>query len=249
MRSWPPVFRAFLAQAAAFGLLELVLRAGLLPRALPGAGVVLLVGVLAVAAGRGLGLGPGWVPFLAGFPWLVAMLLRHPPPGWVWPAALGALLLVYGGGILTRVPLYNSGRAAWAALLALLPPGPVALVDLGAGLGGPLAFLARARPEGRFVGVEASPLTCLAAWARTLRHRRNCRVRWGSLWGEDLGAYDVVYAFLSPAPMPALWAKAAREMKPGSLLVSHTFAVPGHEPERRIPLPGRRDACLFVWRF
>jgi len=249
MRSWPPVFRAFLAQAVAFGFLALVLRAGLMPRAIHGAGALLLLGTLAVGTGQGLKLGRGWLPFLLGFPWVVLLLVRHPLPGWVWPTALAALLLVYGGGVLTRVPLYNSNRAAWEALLALLPQGPAAFVDLGAGLGGPLAFLARARPEGRFVGVEASPLTCLAAWARTLRHRRNCRVRWGSLWGEDLGAYDVVYAFLSPAPMPALWAKAAREMKPGSLLVSHTFAVPGHEPERRIPLPGRRDACLFVWRF
>jgi hypothetical protein len=48
--------------------------------------------------------------------------------------------------------------------------------------------------------------------------------------------------------MPALWAKARREMKPGSLLVSHTFEIPGQEPERRIPLPGRPDACLLVWR-
>jgi hypothetical protein len=249
MRSWPAVFRAFLAQAVAFGLLALVLRAGLLPRALPGAGVLVVVGVLAAATGRGLGLSPRWLPFLLGFPWVVALLLRHPLPGWVWPAALGALLLVYGGGILTRVPLYNSGRAAWEALLALLPQGPVAFADLGAGLGGPLAFLARARPDGRFVGVEASPLTCLAAWIRTRPCRRNCRVRWGSLWGEHLGAYDVVYAFLSPAPMPELWAKAVREMKTGSLLVSNTFEVPGREPERRIPLPGRRDACLLVWRF
>jgi hypothetical protein len=38
-------------------------------------------------------------------------------------------------------------------------------------------------------------------------------------------------------------------MKPGSLLVSNTFDVPGHEPAQRIPLPGRRDACLLVWRF
>ena len=161
--------------------------------------------------------------------------------------ALAALLLVYGGGILTRVPLYNSGRAAWEALLALLPSGPVALVDLGAGLGGPLAFLARERPDSSFRGVEASPLTCLAAWLRTLPRRGNCRIRWGSLWREDLSGYDVVYAFLSPAPMPALWAKAVREMKPGSLLVSNTFTVPGQEPQRRIPLPGRADACLLIW--
>ena len=73
-------------------------------------------------------------------------------------------------------------------------------------------------------------------------------MRWGSLWSLDLGGFDVVYAFLSPAPMPELWAKAEREMRPGSLLVSHTFGIPGREPERRIPLPGRKDACLLVWR-
>ncbi|MGA2080494.1 MAG: class I SAM-dependent methyltransferase [Holophaga sp.] len=248
MRSWPPVFRAFLALATAFGLLALALEAGAPLRALPGAWVLVLVGLAAAVLGRALGLPLKWAPFLLAFPWAAALLLRHPLPGWVWPAALGALVLVYGGGVLTRVPLYLSDRAAWEALLALLPAGPTRFADLGAGLGGPLAFLARARPDARFRGVEASPLTWLAAWVRTLPRRSNCRVRWGSLWREDLGGYDVVFAFLSPAPMPALWAKARREMKPGSLLVSHTFEIPGQEPERRIPLPGRPDACLLVWR-
>jgi SAM-dependent methyltransferase len=248
MRSGPPVIRAFLAEAMAFGLLAVVLRAGLMPRHLPGAAVVLILGILATALGRGAGLTPGWTPFLLGLPWLVALLLRHPLPGWVWPAALVALVLVYGGGVLTRVPLYNSSRAAWEALLTLLPPGPARFADLGAGLAGPLAFLAKARPDGRFTGVEASPLTFLVAWLRTLPRRGNCRVRWGSLWREDLGGYDVVYAFLSPAPMPALWAKASREMRPGSLLVSNTFAIPGQEPVRTLPLPGRKDACLLVFR-
>jgi len=249
MRSWPSIFRAGLAQAVAFGFLALVLRAGLMPRIIHGPAVVLLVGTLAVGTGQGLGLGPRWVPFQLGFPWLVVLLLRHPVPVWVWPLALLALLLVYGGGVLTRVPLYNSNRAAWAALLALLPPTPTSFADLGAGLGGPLAFLARQRPESRFHGVEASPLTWLAARLRTLPLRDNCSVRWGSLWREDLGRYDVVYAFLSPAPMPDLWAKARREMRPGSLLVSNTFGIPGQPPLRTIPLPGRKDACLMVWRF
>jgi hypothetical protein len=249
MRSWPPIFRACLAQAVAFGFLALVLRAGLMPRAIHGTGVLLLLGTLALGMGQGLGLGRRWLPFLLGFPWLVLLLVRHPLPGWAWPAALAALLLVYGGGVLTRVPLYNSNRAAWAALLDLLPPGSASFVDLGAGLGGPLAFLARERPDAQFHGVEASPLTCLVAWLRTLPRRGNCRIRWGSLWRQDLGGFDVVYAFLSPAPMPALWAKAVREMKPGSLLVSNTFIVPGQEPQQTIPLPGREDACLLVWKF
>ena len=249
MRSWPPILRAFLAQAVAFGLLALLTRTGLMPRTLHGAGLVLLVGILAVGTGRGLWLSPKWIPFLLIFPWVVVWLLRHPAPAWVWPTAFLTLLVIYGGGVFTRVPLYNSNRAAWQALLALLPPYPVRFVDLGAGLAGPLVFLAEARSDSLFQGVEASPLTCLAAWLRTRPVRGNCAVRWGNLWGEHLGAYDVVYAFLSPAPMAELFAKAAREMRPGSLLVSNTFAVPGQEPHLRLPLTGRKDACLLVWKF
>jgi SAM-dependent methyltransferase len=248
MRTWSPILRAVLALAAAYALLLAVARAGLLPLAMLGTPVVLLMGILAAALGRGLGLGPKWVPGLLFFPYLLDLLLRHPAPVWVWPVALAGLLLVYGGGILTRVPLYNSNRAAWEALLSLCPPGLLRFADLGAGLGGPLAFLAKARPDGFFLGVETSPLTCAIAWLRTFPLRGNCKIHWSSLWKLDLSGYEVVYAFLSPAPMEALWAKAEREMRPGTLFVSNTFAVPGREPLERIPLPGRTDACLLVFR-
>jgi SAM-dependent methyltransferase len=179
---------------------------------------------------------------------VIVLLVRHAPPPWVYPALLLALLSVYGGGVLTRVPLYLSNRTAWAALAGLLPPGPGArFVDLGAGLGGPVVHLARLRPDAACVGVEASPLTCLAAWIRALP-LPGARIRWTSLWHQPLEGFDLVFAFLSPAPMERLWAKALREMKAGSLFVSHTFEVPGQTPHRRIPLPGRKDACLLVWR-
>jgi SAM-dependent methyltransferase len=124
----------------------------------------------------------------------------------------------------------------------------VRFADLGAGLGGPLAFLARERPDGFFLGVEASPLTCAIAWVRTLPVRGNCKVHWGSLWDLDLAGFEVVYAFLSPAPMARLWEKAEREMRPGSLFISHTFEVPGKTPDEVLPLTGRKDACLRVFR-
>jgi hypothetical protein len=248
MRSWPPILRAFLAQAAAFALLGLLIRADLLPHTLSGMGIVSLVGILAGATGLGLGLTRRWLPFLLLFPWVVVWLLRHPLPTWVWPAAFLGLAVIYGGGVFTRVPLYNSNRAAWHALLGLLPPYPVRCADLGAGLNGPMVYLAGQRPDSLFQGVEASPLTCLLAKVRSWPVRGNCEVRWGSLWGEDLGAYDMIYAFLSPAPMADLFAKATREMRPGTLFVSNTFTVPGQEPYLRIPLPGRKDACLLVWK-
>lgn len=248
MRTWSPILRALLALAAAYALLLAVARAGLMPLAFIGTPSVLVMGILAAALGRGMGLTPRWVPGLLFFPLALDYLLKHPAPVWVWPVALAALLLVYGGGILTRVPLYNSNRAAWEGLQSLCPSGMIRFADLGAGLGGPLAHLARARPDGFFLGVEASPLTFAIAWARTLPVRGNCKVHWGSLWNLDLSGYEVVYAFLSPAPMTELWDKAQREMRPGTLFVSNTFEVPGVEPEDRIPLPGRSDACLLVYR-
>ena len=235
------------AQAAAFPLIA-ALAWGLAPR--PPLWIwPLLQGILAAALSGLWGLGRGWLLFQVALPFALAWQLGHRAPTWVYPACLLGLLLVFGGGLRTRVPLYNSNRAAWKALLELLPPGEGhAMADLGAGLGGPLVFLARRRPDVRFSGAEASPMTWLVAWLRAGSVRANCRMRCGSLWRLQLGEFDVVYAFLSPAPMRDLWDKARREMKPGALLVSNTFPVPGAVPERTIPLPGRRDACLLVYR-
>jgi SAM-dependent methyltransferase len=157
------------------------------------------------------------------------------------------LALVFGGGLLSRVPLYHASGDVWNKLAELLPETPAPrFVDLGCGFGGPVAHLAKVRPDGLFVGVEASPFTWLVAWLRCLP-RRNAHIRLGSLWRTDLAGIDVAYAFLSPVPMPALWAKVKREMKPGSRFISHSFEVPNETPQRVIPVRGREGARLLVW--
>ncbi len=238
-----PLWRALACLGTALILVLLV-------RSLPGlgtwplAGWSLLVGTLAVLLGWRAGLSRGWRAFLLLTPLALAWQLGAAVPSWIYMGLLGALGLVFGGGILTRVPLYNSNRAAWRVLSELLPGPAGTFVDLGAGLGGPLAHLARTRPGWTLRGVEASPLVWVVAWLRC----RGCRIRLGSLWHEPLGDVDVAYAFLSPAPMADLWAKVRREMRPGTLLVSHSFEVPGVEPERTLPLPGRPGACLRLYR-
>jgi SAM-dependent methyltransferase len=98
-------------------------------------------------------------------------------------------------------------------------------LDLGAGIGSVLHPLARERPDGHFTGVENAPATWLIGRLRTAG-LANCDWRWGDIWRTDLAAYNVVYAFLSPAPMAALWEKVRQEMRPGSLFISNSFAVP-----------------------
>lgn len=244
--AWPPVLKALAAQGAAFALVFLA--AAVLPKATSLWFWALIQGGFAAVLARLAGLGPGWAVFQVLLPCALVWQIGQALPGWLFPALLALLLLVFGGGLLTRVPLYNSNRAAWRELAGLVPEtGAFRFADLGAGLGGPLAFLAGARPEAHFLGVEASPLVWLVAWLRVLP-RRNCRVRLGSLWTQSLCDFDLVFAFLSPAPMPALWDKASAEMRPGTLLVSHSFEVPSALVERRIPLPGRPGACLLLYR-
>ena len=120
-------------------------------------------------------------------------------------------------------------------------------LDLGAGLGSIVCPLAKMRPDARIVGVENAPATWLIGRLRTLG-LPNCDWRWGDLWQCSLAEQDVVYAFLSPVPMPELWEKASREMPAGSLFISNSFPVPGITPERIVELDDRRQTSLYCYR-
>jgi hypothetical protein len=212
-----------------------------------------VMGLLAAGGGILLGLPRWWLPFQLVAPSAFALLLTGLSP-WVSLVIVIVLLLLYGGGVVTRVPLYLSNTAACVELAKLLNelnelnqlPAPIA-IDLGAGFGGPMRFLGRALPRGRFCSVEASPATWLVAWVLAIT-QRNVAVRWGDLWASPLGDCDLVYVFLSPQPMPRLWEHFQTQAKSGALLVSNTFPIPGVEPLRVLPLPGRGDARLFIYR-
>ncbi|MEW6294008.1 MAG: class I SAM-dependent methyltransferase [Pseudomonadota bacterium] len=187
-----------------------------------------------------------WQPIHLGFmPLVVAVQQIGIAPGW-FLAAFVLLLLVFWRTDKSRVPLYLTNRATAAALLKLLPATPCHVIDLGCGDGGLLRRLAAARPDCCFAGIEHAPLTCLVAKLRALG-QPNLTIRYGDFWEEPLGAYDLVYIFLSPAPMPRLWVKASAEMAPAALLVSNSFEVPGIEPDESLVVADRRNTRLFLY--
>jgi hypothetical protein len=133
-----------------------------------------------------------------------------------------------------------------AVLCGLVDPGRgERFIDLGCGLGSVLNALKRARPDCECDGVELAPLPYLVSRLRGLRS--GCRVERRDLMTVDLSGYDVVYAFLSPAPMAALWAKARAEMRPGSRFVSLAFEVPGVPADQVIAVGSKPRHTLYVW--
>ena len=204
-----------------------------------------LAGLLAWLTGQ-----PLWWRFIHGafMPLAWAVSAVHIEPGW-FLLAFVLLATVYLGAITGRVPLYLSNAPTAARLAELLGERRVRnVVDLGAGIGGLAVRLARAHPETPITGIENAPLTWLIGRAVTRWHGPN-RIHWryGSLWSVDLGGFDLVYAFLSPEPMPALWEKARAEMAPGSLLVSNSFAVPDIPPCSVIAVDDRRRTRLYCY--
>jgi hypothetical protein len=248
-RRFPPLL-ALLAQLAAAALLLALLLAGnLLQWRPPLLGAALAEGLLAALLGRWLGLAAWWLPInLAFVPALIA-LSSGKLPAWVPLAGFLILLLLNWNSLGERVPLYLTGRRSERALSDLLRElrADFAFIDLGSGLGGTLCRLAREYPRARFVGVENAPLSFALSWLRCLP-RRNCRVHYGSLWKADLGDFDLVYCFLSPAPMPRLWDKAREQMRRGARLVSNSFEIPGVPAEQVIELDDWRRSRLLVWR-
>lgn len=247
----PPAVVALLLQAAAFAAVLLLSRAATIQ--ISPLLFALLCGALAATFSRVAGLARWWlwIQFLFA-PALVLMLAFNIPPGFFLAAFL-IMLVVYWSVFRTQVPLYLSSRKAWLALATLLPAvasgKTFTFMDLGSGLGGVLTHLASVRPDGHYTGVEAAPLPFLLGWLRIrLGCYRNCQVQWGSLWSCDLAPYDVVFAYLSPVPMAELWQKVRSEMRPGTLFISNTFAVPDHPPQDIITLDDLHHSTLYIWR-
>jgi SAM-dependent methyltransferase len=254
-----PAVRALLLQCLAFPLMLatvwLLARAGLLQSwAMPSwLGVSLVQGAWAALLSWRAGLASWWRPIQFLFP--PALLLARQaadalalPPG-AFLAVFLFLLMLYWSTFRTQVPYYPSGRRVWDAVAGQLPAGrPLRVIDIGSGLGGLVLDLARRRPDCELSGIELAPLPWLASRLRAWAARSPARFLRGDYDSLDFGHYDVVFAYLSPAAMGALWRKAEAEMRPGSVLISYEFAIPGREPDLRVLTTDSRK-ILHIWHF
>ncbi|KUJ72903.1 hypothetical protein [Thiomicrospira sp. WB1] len=163
--------------------------------------------------------------------------------------ALGAFALIYlffANALTERVPLYLTNSLTRRALVDLVRPIPsVRFMDLGCGFGANVVAMSREHNVIESQGVETAPIPFAVSWARSRIQGGQVFAR--NLWHLDLSRYNVVYAFLSPEPMPGLWLKVVQEMPEQSVFVSNSFAVPDVAPDEVLTLSDRRQTQLFVY--
>ena len=247
----PPWVRALVAQAAALAIVVLIAKSAV---AFGGVAVgpmplCAAQALLAASIGWALRLAPWWAAIQLGFaPTVVLATAAHLPPG-LFLVAFLVFAGLYWSTYRTQVPLYPSSPAVWEAVGRLLPrQQPIRFVDVGSGMGGLVLNLAATRADSIVLGVELAPLPWLASVLRVRWSRSAARFRRIDYRRLNLGDYDVVFAFLSPAAMPALWRKAQQEMMPGSLFLSLAFPVPDARPDIAVDVPGLRGGTLRGWR-
>lgn len=207
---------------------------------------------MAAALGVGIGLGAGWTGqtpwrrffIAAGFP--LSLVLSGLPTGiepWVWLLPLGGLLVLYPTKSWKDAPLFPTPKNVLEGLGSVtnLPPNAPVL-DAGCGLGHGLLELHRAFPQAQLYGLELSwPLRLLCALRCPF-----AQVRRGNIWGENWAPYQMVYLFQRPESMPRAVDKAAKEMSPGTWLVSLEFPALPLEPTA--VLRNRPDKPVWIYR-
>ncbi|MDX1795166.1 MAG: hypothetical protein R3219_00465 [Hydrogenovibrio sp.] len=245
----PKILIALLAQLIALGLLAIgvLLLSRIVAPPYPGWLLVVSQGVLAAFLSCRLGLPCWWriIQFLFPIGLYFGVIHAINP---LFALLLFVLLwMIFFNAIKERVPLYLTNQTTRQALKKLIKRKKhLRFLDLGSGLGGNVAFMSQQVNVARADGVETAPIPYLIS--KLLTVLRGGHIYMMDLWSTKLEYYDLVYAFLSPDPMEKLWKKVVEEMKPGSIFVSNSFAVPEVTPSEIWELDDRRHTKLFIYR-
>jgi len=121
-------------------------------------------------------------------------------------------------------------RIRKALQLVNLQPGEV-LYDLGAGDGRVLLIAAK-EFGAKAIGLEVGPVQCLLIWLRIVMGglRERAQIRLSNFYKADLRDADVVYIYATSQEVMKIAPHLAKQMKPGSQVVSISADFPEWEP-------------------
>lgn len=249
IKAWPATLIALLLQISVFVLLTLTMLQLRPITVLPVEFWVIVQAMLTSFFSRRLEQPSWWSYIHLVFPVGLYVGLHSNIAPEFYLAAFVLLISVFWNSRKDRVPLYLSNKITQKGLYDYIfhhvDKAPMHLLDAGAGVGSIAKNLAS--PIIQTTGIETAPLPYLIAKLRCGLNP-NVRILREDLWQHDFSQYDVVYAFLSPEPMPKLWKKVEAEMQTGALFISNSFPVPDIQATEIVELKDRRKTKLYIYK-
>lgn len=131
--------------------------------------------------------------------------------------------------------------------LAEVKPGEI-VYDLGAG-DGRIIIMAAKDYQALATGFEIATLPYFLAYIKIilLGLRGKARLKYRNFFNEDFSQADVICTFLSPQAMEKLKTKFAREMKPGSRVVSYAFDIKDWE-KTKTDKPNEKQTAVYLYQ-
>ena len=142
----------------------------------------------------------------------------------------------------------SSSRVRVAAFIDAVPmQAGQLLIDIGCGDGRVLRMASKCY-NAKAIGYEVNLLAYFKARLLCMGNQ-NIQIKWKNFWNEKLTAADVVFCYLYPDVMKRLSNKLRSDLKPGTIVASCNFALPGLQ-SRKVLRPGGalHDDPLYIYQ-
>ncbi|MBI2464262.1 class I SAM-dependent methyltransferase [Candidatus Peregrinibacteria bacterium] len=141
------------------------------------------------------------------------------------------LLLTAMVSLFLGVPYVPSKRRVIDALLEYVPKkNNLKVYDLGCG-NGKILFQLEKKKGIIGTGYELAPLVFMFAILQKWLRRSKVKLRYANFFHQNLSDADIILCYLTPGILEKLGKKLQNECKKGTLIISHTFKIPGLNPK------------------
>ena len=162
-----------------------------------------------------------------------------------------ALLTTAAYGFIGGVPYVPTPKSVARAMVDLARlQGSEKVFDIGAGNGRVLIEAKRKHPSIEATGIELAPTVWLLGRLTILLSGLRVRLIRGNGLAHDLSGADTIFLYLSPSLMATLEQKFDRELRPGTVVVSHAFSFPRRQPTELVTLrrwSGKKTLRRYEW--
>lgn len=118
--------------------------------------------------------------------------------------------------------------------------------ELGSGWGTLARPLARRYPDCQVTAFELSPIPYL--FSKIVMSESNLSYVRDDFFQADLSDAKLIICYLYPAAMVRLQSKFEKELKKGTLVVTHTFAIPGWKADKTIDVADLLKTKIYLYR-